>query len=247
MDDARILEATRQKLQGHLVSTPLIGALSLPGFSCRPDLRIKAENLQTGGGLWFRGAMCELGRHLGALKGVVLTGGLREAFGAACAAQLQRCPAVAVVAATGLDAHWRGLFDAVDCEVVAVASGPLAAGVDREARARGFAVLPGVEAEQYARGVATVGLELAETLPSHASAVYLTPPELAPAVERGLRAGGSSASVVAVEAGAPDAVAGLVAALRAGVRIECDPESAHALAAARASEAGPDVCVLLTS
>lgn len=53
--DADSIRAAAARLRGHVVATPLIGGLLLPGFAHAADVRIKPELLQPGGSAWYRG------------------------------------------------------------------------------------------------------------------------------------------------------------------------------------------------
>lgn len=242
------IESALHKLSGNLVATPLIGALRLPETVCPQGLRIKPESLQVGGGIWFRGAMHELGRHLGALKGVVAGGAPRVAYCTAVAAAAHRFPTVVVLDRSSLDPELGTLFDTLDCEVVSVnGEADVEATVTRTAAERGFYVMPGLEAEAYAVGIATVGLELARELPFDTATVFVAPAKLAAPIELGLRAGGRGCAVRGVDPRVHGDRARLARELRIGARLDCDADGAAALSAGFAQSAGSSPCVVLSS
>lgn len=240
------IESTLEKLRGHLVETPLIGGVDLLGFECPPELRIKTENLQGPGGIWLRGALRELSRHFGSLKGVVVADAVRPTLAAALAAKAQRLPCIAVVGVD--DAVQIGdVLRRLGAEVVTVDDArsaveqPAAIATDR-----GFALMPDVTGQAYLEGVATVGFELARDLPSGVVEVYVAPARLAAAVELGLSASGRKATVHGVDR-APDAETDrLVAALRRTARLDSDPVAVTALQAAMDGNS-PNPCVVLSS
>ena len=261
MLQAAAVAAAAGRLEGHLVATPLIGAVLLPGFTVPATLRVKAECLQSGGSLAFRGAKHHLLRQLGGNKGLVVHGSRREVLAGAVAAGSHRLPVVAVVigagggaagvaagvaagaAAAAGAAEPQGQVlvpeDAVDamlrqlgCEVVAVPTAEAARACAQELRQqRGYQVLPRLDGVDYALGIATLGLELARELPADIAAVVMAPADLAVVVEAGLRAGGCACPVRGVDADASALPEGLACAVRAGLRIECDAEGLAALAA----------------
>ncbi|MCA8942092.1 MAG: pyridoxal-phosphate dependent enzyme [Planctomycetes bacterium] len=237
------IESSLHKLRGHLVATPLVGGLYLPGVSIPADLRIKAECLQGPGGIWFRGAMLELSRHFGALKGIVVSDELRPALAAATAARAQRIPCVAVTDSER-DA---ALFGRLGHEFVLITDGTAPNEVaERTRRELGYAIMPGLETDDYAAGIATVGLELAHELPRDTAFVSVSPARLAAPIEAGLAAGGRDCAVVGVDPDETDDE-DLRRALRIGTRIDCDRFGTAALRAAIDAPADSLPCAILAS
>ncbi len=185
------IKAALQRLQGHLVATPLIGDILLPGLQLPADLRLKAECLQTGGSLHYRGVLHYLLRQMGRYKGLVLGGSWRQVIAAARAGHSQRLPMLAALAAEPT-AGQAQLLQFCGCSYQVGAS--LA-----ELRAQsGFQLMPGLEDDDMAAGVATLGLELAGELPLHCEVVMVSPPALAPPLQAGLLAGGCQLRVQGV-------------------------------------------------
>jgi len=185
-----------ERLRGQLVLTPVIGDVRLrvgPGQVLLGP-RVKAECLQTGGTLEYRGALHYVLRRLGALKGVLAAGPAHRLLACARAAASQRLPMIAFCEGH-LPRHCRDLIES--CGARVEESGPrrLAAA----ARETGYHVIPWVEAEDYALGVATLGLELGGELPGDLDRVYVSPGDFGPAIASGLQAAGHGAQVVAVD------------------------------------------------
>lgn len=228
------LAAAAARLSGHLVRCPVIGDLCLPGFAVPPGLRLKAELLQPGGSLWYRGAQHWLLRQMGRWKGLLCRGTPRQLLAWARAARDQRMPVVAVLA----DVADAGLRSACESLGVTVAPAP-----DLRGAHSGYVSTPAVDAADFALGVGTVVLELVDELPHDTERVVVAPAELAPAVAQ---AASSLGLPWRVEAGAQvharaEAVA---AALRTHHCLCTEPAGAAALAAAL-TPGGDTTCVVL--
>ncbi len=237
------LVAAAHRLRGHVVCCPVIGDLCLPGFVVASDLRLKAELLQPGGSLWFRGAQHWLLRQYGRYKGLVLGGDPAAIAAFARAARSQRMPTVAVVPKAPLGAL-RDVLAACGCAVhidpapgavqAAVASGPFV----------GFVVMPEVEVDDFALGVATVVQELADELPADTERLVVAPVRLASAVARGVALLNLPWLVeTAPRDHAPSAIVAITEALREQHRLATAPEGAAALVFAANRAEG--TCVLL--
>jgi threonine dehydratase len=223
---ATAIEAAARRLSGQLVATPILGGLRLPGFAVAADLRLKAELLQPGGALYWRGIQHFLLRQFGSSRGLWIVGPPRLAVVAAIAAASHRLPAVVQVTAGMTGASE---LRELGCELHEVRDA--AASDEAERRRRGFAALPGLDDPDVAAGIATVGLELARELPSDCAAVFAAPPWV-DAIGQGWAAGGRSSPVLPAASPVPS---GLGAALRAGHRLEADEEGLAVLAAALAA------------
>lgn len=166
------LLAAARRLRGHLVATPVIGDLILPGFAVPSDLRVKAEVLQPSGSLWFRGALhwvlCQLGRH----KSLVHSGGGAAALAWAYAARSARASLQVLVPAP-LGATEQALFAAVGCPVQVGGAAPA-----------GAVPTPALDCAEFADGIGTVVLELAAELPANTQRLVVAPAALAPAIVR---------------------------------------------------------------
>lgn len=222
-----ILAAVR-RLTGHLVDTPMIGELRLPGFGFH-GVRVKAECLQMGGTLMFRGYLHCLLRSLGQWKGLVLGGTPREVYAQAVAVSLHRLPAIAVVEGE-LDPSRLTMIRETGCEVQAVAVGVAVATIASTARARGFQVMAGLADADVRHGVATLGVELAADLPREVEEVRIAPPALAAPIRAGLLAAGRVVEVLGVESSAAAVPVGLAVAVADGLRLCSDLEGLAALA-----------------
>lgn len=244
------VEAAARRLSGVLVASPLIGDLLLPGHARRPGLRVKAECLQPGGSVWFRGAMHALARRLGSVPGVVAAGAFRPVLAGVVAAALQRVPSVAVVPSS-VSRRERELLGAAGVgEVVCAADVPAVAERAKEVcRTRGLFAMPEPGDLEHDLGVATLGLELARDLGTDAEVVLVSPGSLSAPVAAGLAAGGRRLEVVGVEPSSrrPEVLAALRDAVAAGVRLACDPDGLAALDAALDGRYGDHPCVVLGS
>ena len=92
--------------------------------------------------------------------------------------------------------HRRELIAACGCQVEDEVAKERVA---QAASETGYHVMPWVEAEDFAVGVGTLGLELGGELPTDLAKVYVSPAEVAPAIASGLAASGHGAKVVAVD------------------------------------------------
>jgi threonine dehydratase len=213
------IAAAAERLRGHLVATPWIGALALPGAA---HLRLKPELLQPGGSIWYRGWLHWLLRQLGAVKGLVIepVAGARAAFAALLAADATRVECVVaaagapeLVALLHASGHERRLGEAAAPDL---------------ARRFGFRRLPPAEDRDVQAGLATAGLEIAREMPAGVEAIFVAPAAVAPAIESGLRAGGCGLPVriAAASVGLPTPTARLL------LRLDAGPESLGALQAA---------------
>ncbi len=245
------LDAVHRRIRGQLVATPIVGGPCLPGRTCPPGLRVKLDVLQPGGSAWFRGAMHALARRLGSAKGLVVHGAFRPMYAWATAAVLQRVPAIAVVdEATLADPDRRLLLEALDAglTVATVADPEAAAARATELRARhGYLAASGPGDEEFDDGLATLGLELADALPSEVERVLVAPASLARPIARGLAACGSTVAVAGVDATADRHAARrmLADAVRTGLRVCCDQDGLAALDVALDASDGGRVCVVL--
>jgi threonine dehydratase len=219
----QLVRVARARLRGHVVATPVLGGIRVPGSGWPEALRLKLETLQPGGAIWFRGAMHYLACQLGALKGVVVSGRPRFVVAAVHAAALQRVPCRVVVPA-GVARQVRALIEPGWAEVEAV---PQEAEVPHRVaalqRTEGLRLLPGIDDEAFALGLATVGQELGEELPSDVDAVCVSPPELSTPLRAGLVAAGRE---LVVEGAAPATsceVGDLAERVRGALRLDCDP------------------------
>jgi|SRR5688572_28810903 len=234
------LVAAAQRLRGHLVCCPVIGDLCLPGLTVPPDLRLKAELLQPGGSLWFRGAQHWLLRQLGRCKGLACAGDGTMVAAFARAAHAHRLPMVALLPQVPTDAL-RGALEAAECAVrVGVADarqlltrGPFA----------GFSPAPAADEPDFVLGVATVVQELAEELPAGTERLLVAPAALAPAVALGVTMLRLAWQVEAAPRDHPQG-ADVARALREQHRLCTEGEGAAAVALALARGLG-DTCVLL--
>ncbi len=251
LDPQPILAAAR-RLSGQLIDTPLIGDLRLPGFTFPADLRVKAECLQVGGTLMFRGYLHWLLRSLGRYKGLVLHGTPRQLLAQAVAASLHRLPACAVVEGE-LEPGLQVLIQDTGCELLPVAAGDAVQRCADSASQRGFRIMPGLEVEDVCHGVATIGVELAAQMPRDQALVVVSPSDLADPVRQGLRASGLSVEVRGIDQ--PGDSTEIGAAVRTGLRLCSDPAGLAALAtqlehvsdpAAGAVAATSPTCVILS-
>ena len=235
------IQAAARRLGGHLIATPLIGGLRLPGFEVPPDLRLKPELLQPGGTLHFRGALHYLLRQLGRLKGLVFWGEPRSVLASALAGQTQRLP-MASFWDRDPGPDWRSQLTACGCSLQ-VQEGDPAAVAQTYAEERGFHLLPPDSADpDLLLGLATVGLELADQLPRDWTRVAVAGPVLAAALQAGLRASGHEAVVTQVTD--CDVPPGLQQALRLGHRLDSDPDGLPPLAWALEHADQPTCAVL---
>ena len=192
--DAEAVRAAAVRLRGHLVATPLIGGLLLPGFAHAADVRIKPELLQPGGSVWFRGHLHFMLRSMGRPVGLAWVEGSGSVVSAAAAAASCRLPLRVFVRAP-LGSMEAAAVAHLGAEVVCVEDPAGAAWA--LGRSGGFTLLPGAEHPDVAAGLATLGLELASAMPWDAAVVHVVP-GLGAAVASGLVAGGHGAAVVEV-------------------------------------------------
>lgn len=236
---AESIRAAAARLRGHVVATPLVGGLLLPGFAHAADVRIKPELLQPGGSAWYRGHLHLVLRAMGRPVGLAWAEGAGSSLAAAVAATAGRIPLrvfVRELPEAGLAAALAHLGAVVErCD------DPQAA-ARAHARSSGAMVLPGLEHPDIAAGIATIGLELASTLPFDAAVVYV-PEGFEAAVGAGLAAGGHGAAVVGVPQGAANDALG--ACLAGCHRLHAGAGSLSVLAAALRHEAGATVAALL--
>jgi len=177
------LEAAAARLRGHLVQCPVIGDLCLPGLAVPAGLRLKAELLQPGGSLWYRGAQHWLLRQFGRWKGFCGDGcSAQQLMAWARAARDQRAQ-LAVRLPAGTGDELRSDLAALGCSFLpAVGADPSLGAVHA-----GYVPLPPSGEPDFLLGVATVALELAAELPDDVSLVVVAPAELAGAVAAGAR------------------------------------------------------------
>lgn len=236
--DAESIRAAAVRLRGHVVATPLIGGLLLPGFAHGADVRIKPELLQPGGA-WYRGYLHLVLRAMGRPVGLCWAEGTGNCLAAAAAAAAGRIPLHVFVRSApgaGRAAALAHLGAVVEC-----VADPLAA-ARAHGRTTGAMLLPGLEHPDVAAGIATIGLELAAAMPFDAAAVYLST-GLEAAVGAGLAAGGHGA-VARPVAAAPGKEA-LAACLVECHRLHAGPAALAVLGAALRHEAGATVVALL--
>jgi hypothetical protein len=240
------LDAACDRLRGHLVATPVLGGWSVPGLALPAGFRVKAELLQAGGSIWFRGAQHCLLRQMRRFKGLLLSGEPRQVLAAAWAAQSQRAPMRAVLAVPPTAAVAR-MLGMLGCDVE-VDAAPDAVGRKLSSETcAGFYRFPGVEDDEYALGIATVVVELAHDLPSTTETLLVSPPLCASAVELGVRMLSLPWRVRTVPpaAAADNADAALALAVREHARVDLDAESVALLRYASAAAVGADACALL--
>ena len=160
------IHAAAERLRGQVVHTPVIGDVLLrlkdPAggealvMSCP---RLKAECLQTGGTIEYRGGLHFLLRQLGASKGLVIGGRDHRVLGCARAGQSHRLPMVGIVVEPAT-APRLDLIRACGCELEAVPRDELGSRVRDAVAATGFTLMPHAENMDFALGIATAGLEL---------------------------------------------------------------------------------------
>jgi len=201
---------------------------------------LKAECLQTGGTVEYRGALHYLLRRLGDLKGVVFAGPAHRLLACARAAESQRLPMIAL-ATEELSRPCLELIAACGARVEEQADSARLAAAASET---GFHVMPWVEAEDFALGICTLGLELGEELPTDLAKVYVSPAELAPAIGGGLVASGHGAKVVAVDV--EGASVDLQHALLESVNLNSNAAGSAALGQALADGDVDRSCVILS-
>ncbi len=237
--DAESIRAAAVRLRGHVVATPLVGGLMLPGFAHAADVRIKPELLQPGGGTWYRGYLHLVLRAMGRPVGLAFAEGCGNGLAAAAAAAAGRIPLRIFVRAEP-DEATSAAFAHLGAEVECVEDPRAAA--QAHGRTTGAMVLPGLEHPDVAAGVATVGLELAAVMPFDTAVVYV-PTGFETAVGAGLSAGGHGAVArpVAPVAGTES----LGACLARCHRLHAGSASLAVLAAALHHEAGATVVALL--
>lgn len=221
--------------------TPLIGdVLLVREAGVVPAPRIKAECLQTGGSIEYRGVLHWLLRRLGDRKGLVFDGPAHRLLACARAAQSQRLSFLALCGTT-LPSCCRELIlgcgGAVDENVE---PSRLAAA----AKATGYHVVPGVENEEFGLGLATLGWELGQELPSDLAKVYVSPEWLAPPITAGLSACGHGARVVAVAARSNEK--DLQRALLEGKNLHSERDGIAALGQALADGDVEGACAILS-
>ena len=217
------VHAAARRLEGHLVATPVIGDLCLPGFQVSAAVRVKAECLQTAGSVWYRGYLHYLLHSLGSYKGLIVHGEPRVILAQALAGVVHRLPMVAVTA--GLPADIGLIVAGTGCEVVVAEDAEVVAG--ERARDTGFQLAAGIEDPAVRSGVATLGLELATELPADVSRVVITDGACAEAVSAGFDAAERECDVVVVPAG--EIPRGWRDAVVRGLRLVPDEPSVAAL------------------
>lgn len=219
----RVLEAAAARLRGALVATPLLGEPLLVGRGVAEGLRLKLECLQCGGSAWFRGAMHALARRFGSIARLAAEGDADCVRALASAAALQRVECHALAPADAAQRAVLVALGAVLHEAQAGLPGTLAR-LDRAA-------------PDFTEGLATLGLELADELPSEIVAVFVAE-EFAAAVGDGLQAAGRPLALLAVPADrSPDP--GLADAVLRGARVLPGERGLAALSAALASPLRP--------
>lgn len=233
------IDAARRRLRGQLVAVPLIGGVRLLRFGPRADLRLLPEVLQPGGSLAYRGAIHQLVRQLGSLRGAALVGPPAWLPSLALAAATQRLPMLALPSAplpAGVAAELRRL----GCE-----PGDPVAGSDATAIARrhGFTVVGDPHHEDFALGVASLGRELAELLPLSTATLWVPAP-FAAAIAAGLSAGRTQVPDV-IEVAPGNVPEGLGEALLRGHHLAVGEAGLSVLAAALAAPAGTTVAAVL--
>ena len=251
-----------ERLSGLLVRTPLIAEPMLPGFDCpfgTAHVRIKAENLQEGGGVWFRGSAHWLLRQLGhAQRGVLVTAdrpkAVRPMLCAAVAARVHRVPVHCLWLDEAVEARQRAYLDALvrsesvsgvvgeSCSDVPQFQARFRALADSRAGGRGaLGVAPvGIGDEAVFSGLATVGLEIARDASSEVERVLVAAPELVEPVRAGLAAGDRGDVEVALSPGESEAGR---SALGDGAGLSTDGTVAGALAQAVADRS-PTVVIV---
>lgn len=238
--DAESIRAASVRLRGHVVATPLIGGLLLPGFDHGADVRIKPELLQPSGSIWYRGLLHFVLRAMGRHARYAWAEGGGSALAAAAAASIARAPVCLflseppVPGAAAALVHLGAQIERVDDPQAAVRD---------HGRSTGAMRFPGVEDADVAAGIATVGLELAAALPHDAAAVFV-PEGLQEPVAAGLAAGEHRAVAIGVPPGAVDEALGT--RLLEGHRLRAGPAALAALAAALRQPGGSVVAALLS-
>lgn len=246
------------RLAGLVVRTPLIGEPALPGVerSLR-GIRLKAENLQVGGGIWYRGTalwlLRQLGRHgRGFVVGAGSAVAVRPALCAVAAARMSRAPFRLFRCTSAWSDRQRALldellretddtWDVLDCDdeatVATAVEDAVRGGLTR------FPTLP-VDDPLIATGIATAGMELAPVLPSDCLHLLCGRDELVEPVRAGLHAGGRTDVLVEVIGGVSDSsTLRARSALADGAGLSVDDDSAAVLTAVPTT--ADTVCVLL--
>jgi threonine dehydratase len=189
-----------RRLRGHLIDTPLIGEVRIPGFTVAAGVRVKAECLQTAGSAWYRGYLHYMLRSLGRFKGIVLHGDDAMVLAQALAGVFHRLPMVAVCGAGQED-----IAAEVEDLGIEVERAPEDASGAAQLRARrdGFHLLPDASDPVIAEGIATLGLELAAQLPADVARVVVGEPAFVAPIRAGFAAVDRPCEVLAVPL-APD-------------------------------------------
>lgn len=162
--------AAARRLRGHLVAAPVIGDLLLPGVPWPGDLRLKAELLQPGGTLYFRGALHWLLAQLGCHKALRHEGGGSLARAWAAAARSTRAPLAVRLPDEAC----------ADDQAFVMACG---ATLSRGAGDAGATTTPRVDDPVFAAGIGTVLLELGDELPAETRRLVVAPGALAPVLQ----------------------------------------------------------------
>jgi threonine dehydratase len=217
----------------------LLGGSVLPGVVAPADLRLKLELLQPFGSPAFRGALHALLRALGGDSGLVASGPARRVFAALGAAQTLRLPARGFVVGA-IPADLQAIATECGFDVAHFADlGSAMAAADERRRATGASRAGDASDPEWAAGVATLGLELAATLPASVERVHVVA-DLVDAVAAGLSAGGRPIPVVPATERAPPT---LTSAVTLGLRVVAD-EGLDALWSA-CRDGRPGACVVL--
>jgi threonine dehydratase len=236
------LTAAAARLRGHLVACPVIGDLCLPGWQLHSEVRLKAELLQPGGSMTFRGAQHWLLRQLGKRKGFVLHGDEDMVAVFARAAHCQRAPALALLAQDPSSSLRAALATAKVPFVVDGSDGAVCRATDH-GPAAGFTPTPPVSDHDVALGVATVVLELADELPADTARLIVAPAALTAAVAAGTATLGLPWVVTAPQSIPAPACAALAEVLRDQHRLCTTREGASAVASALQAQGA--CCVVL--
>lgn len=236
------LERAVRRLRGLVVETPLIGEPWLPDHRVPIGLRLKPEQLQPGGSIWFRGAAHALLRRLGATAAVRSVGPFPQVLAEVVAAGMQRIDVDACVVGAADVLQERLLRDA---GARSVRFGAEVASTDR----RVPCIVAGDDsARDQFTATAAVGAELADGLPAGCEVVVVSPAALAPPIRVGLVLGGSRVEVVGID---PDparaaAVEQLRVAVQRGARLCSEPLGLAALDAVLTRDLGASPCVVLS-
>ncbi len=162
------IRRARRRIAGVALKTPLLALKSGP----RPDVYLKCENLQPTGAFKIRGAYNKIGALPRGTRGVVAHSSGNHAQAVALAARLRGLPAVVVMLDQSV-AHkvagtrrWgaKVIFGGRDSVTIAERA-------KREAKSRGYALVPSFDDPEIVAGQGTIGLEILEQLPEVRSLV----------------------------------------------------------------------------